>query len=390
MTYPGLIILLLISLLIPPLSAGASGALQVGADLPGVALFLNGTYIGDTPQTISVNEQGEYQIAATLPGRITQEKNITVTNETLVPIFFTFGPGQPEPYPGLIRIHDCVGTPEKTGLYGTSVTVATMSDGTLMAYYSGFGEGVRCAGSDDGSRWHEYPEGCLPVSGNGGNPGFPLTRPWVYASADGGFRMIYLSDGGDGPSLFRASSIDGVTFTPDGKVTINHSPEAAVASPEQESIPTGLHLADGTLRMYYSAPGGGIRSALSHDDGLTWTDEGGFRLTSATDPSIVLFPDNRFGLFYVDLSAGSKGQKLMVTTSSDGLLFNSSDTGAVIESEEKGVWILDPDVYVSKEGRWTLYFSLLGKSGEAGITVPTIMSSVIDPDCLTGRINQNT
>ncbi len=355
-----------------------------------MAIFLNGKYIGDTPQTIPVFEPGEYQVAATLPGHIVQKKNITITNETSAPIFFSFGTGQPDMSPGLIRIHDCVGTPQQTGLYGTSVTIATMPDGTLMAYYSGLGEGVRCAGSDTGSRWHEYPGGCLQVSGDEGNARFPFTRPWVFTGADGGYRMIYLTDGGDGPSLFRASSTDGVQFTPDGRVTISHSPEAAVAPPEQDSIPTGIHLTDGTLRMYYSAPGGGIRSALSRDEGLTWTEEDGFRLTSATDPSIVLLPDNRFGLFYVDLSTGSKGQKLMVTTSSDGLMFNSSDAGAVIESEEKGVWILDPEVHVSKEGRWSLYFSLLGKSGEAGITVPTIMSSVIDSDCLISRIYQNS
>jgi len=390
MTYPGLIILLLISLLVPHLSAGVSEVLQVDADVPGVAIFLNGTYIGDTPQEIPVSEPGEYQIAATLPGHIAQEKNITVTNETSASIFFTFRNSQPEPSPGLIRIHDCVGTPEQTGLYGTSVTVATMPDGALMAYYSGLGEGVRCAGSDNGSQWHENPGGCLQVLGDEGNARFPFTRPWVYSSADGGYRMIYLTDGGDGPSLFRATSKDGVRFIPDGRVTIHHSSEAAVASPEQDSIPTGLHLSDGTLRMYYSAPGGVIRSALSRDEGLTWNDEEGFRLMSATDPSIVLLPDKRFWLFYVDLSTGSKGQKLMVTISSDGLLFNSSDAGAIIESEEKGVWILDPEVHVSKEGRWNLYFSLLGKSGEAGITVPTIMSSVIDPDCLMTRLSENT
>jgi hypothetical protein len=389
MICPRLIILLLISLLIPPLSAGSSGEIQVDADLPGVAIFLNEGYIGNTPQKIPDLEPGEYQITAKLTGRRSQVENITVTNNASSQVSFTFGSGDMEISPGLIWIHDCMGTPEQTGLYGTSVTLVTMPDGALMSYFSGLREGVGCARSDDGSEWHEYPDGCLQIPEDGVTTRSPVTRPWVYDSEEGGYRMIYLADDGDGPSLFRATSTDGVRFIPDGRVTIHHSPESSPVSPERDSIPTGLHLPDGTLRMYYSTPDGGIRSALSQDEGLTWTDEEGFRLMSATDPSVVLFPDKNIGLFYVDLSAGSKGQKLMVTTSPDGLLFNSTEAGAVIESDEKGVWILDPEVHIAKDGSWNLYFSLLEKSGKAGFSVPTIMRTKIDPSCMRTRLSKN-
>lgn len=385
MISPRLVFFLAIVFLVPPLSAGVPGSIQVESDLPGVAIFLNGTYIGDTPQSIRDLEPGQYRIDATLTGRQAQSREISVGNNTPDREFFTFDTGQPAAPPGLVRIYDCVGTPEQTGLYGTSVTVISMPEGNLMAFYSGTGDGVRCAGSEDGFKWHEYPGGCLQVAEGSDNARFPFSRPWVFDGADGGYRMIYLADDGTGPTLFHASSEEGAQFTPDGRVTISQT-ENTGSKPDHDSIPTGIRLSDGTLRMYYTA-GGGIRSALSGDDGRTWEDENGYRLMAATDPTVIRLPDNRVGLFFVDLSAGFKGQKLKVTPSSDGLLFNATDAMEVIGSEEKGVWILDPELYVSKNGTWNLYFSLLGRSGETGITLPTIMRSVIDSECLMTRLS---
>ncbi|WP_146201195.1 hypothetical protein [Methanospirillum lacunae] len=84
----------------------------------------------------------------------------------------------------------------------------------------------------------------------------------------------------------------------------------------------------------------------------------------------------------MDLSVGAKGQRLMLATSSDGLTFSHSINEPILESEQKGVWILDPEIHKSSSGTWNLYYSLMGVPGEAGIKVPVIMRSVIDPDCL--------
>lgn len=385
MKYPRLMVLLFITLLVPTLSVGVSGEVRVDADLPGVAIFLDGAYIGNTPQNITNLQPGEHQIAATVTGHSAQIRNITSAVNESESVFFTFGSATQEYIPGMIRIRDCVGTPEMTGLLGTSITVATLPNGHLMAYYSGIGEGVRCAGSDNGSGWHEYPDGCL-LPGDENNTSFPFSSPWVFERADGGYRMIYGINNEAGPSLYSARSEDGVQFIPEGRVNITHSPDSPqTVTDGQFSIPSGLRLADGRLRMYYAISEGGIRSAVSEDDGRTWTDEEGFRLTLATDPSVALFQNRTYGLFYVDLSAGSKGQRLMVATSSDGIKF-SSLTGPVIESEQKGVWILDPEVHQTKAGRWDLFFSLVGIPGETGIKVPVVMRSVIDPDCLLSGI----
>lgn len=386
MKYPRLIVLLLITLLLSSLSVGAFGAVMVDADLQGVAVFLDGVYIGQAPQEIQNITGGEHRIAATVTGHPAQIKNITFSSAGAEPVHFVFGASSEEYVPGQITIHDCVGTPSLTGLLGTAVTVTTRPDGSLMAYYSGLGDGIRCAGSRDGSVWYEYPDECL-VPGSGVSPSSLFSSPWVFERSDGGYRMIYGSSDREGPALYSAISEDGIRFTPEGRVTLTHASDSTSSPGDQFSIPSGIRITDGRLRMYYAAAGGGIRSAISSDDGLTWIDEEGTRLLSATDPSVALLPDGKFGLFYVDLSTGSKGQKLLLATSPDGITFMTTSLGPLIESKEKGVWILDPDMHITKDGRSSLFFSLIGSPGEAGIRTPIIMKSVIDIPCLMSGIS---
>ncbi|HWQ62851.1 MAG TPA: PEGA domain-containing protein [Methanospirillum sp.] len=379
MKNPRLMVLLFITLLLLLLPAGAMGSVRVDADLPGVAIFVDGSYIGTTPQNLSDVQAGEHQIAATVTGHQAQSRNLTFPLNGSDQIIFTFGSSTQKYVPGMIRIRDCVGTPEMTGLLGSSITVATLPDGNLMAYYSGIGEGVRCAGSADGSQWHEFPDGCLLPSDES-NASSPFSSPWVFATSDGGYRMIYGINDENGPSLYSARSKDGFRFTPEGKVKLSQVPDQDMKG--QYSIPSGLRMVDGKLRMYYAVSEGAIRSAVSGDDGKTWMSDEGYRLESATDPTVALLENGTYGLFYVDLSAGAKGQRLMLATSSDGLIFSHSINEPILESEQKGVWILDPEIHKSSSGTWNLYYSLMGVPGEAGIKVPVIMRSVIDPDCL--------
>lgn len=387
MKHPGLFPLVCIILLACPCMAGEGDGIQVDADISGVSIFVDNAYVGDTPVTIPGLEAGEYCIAATAPGYPAQKKNITLSFQESQNIFFSFGTNPSFHEPGMIRIQDCIGTPEMTGMSGTSVSIVTLPGGDLMAYYSGQGDSVRCAGSVDGTRWHEYPDGCMEDSGS-----FllQLSRPWVFPARDGGYRMIYLSGDPSDPSLTLAFSVDGKRFIPEGEVKLSYLSEPDSFLPPTRYIPTGVRLKDGNIRMYYSPQTGGIRSAISTDDGKTWMEEEGYRLESATDPAAVILPDGRTGLFYVDLSAGSKGQKLMVAPSADGITFAPEESEVVIESDQKGVWILDPDVHISADGNWDLFFSLMGTPGGAGITVPPVMKTVVDPDCLMARFSQNS
>jgi hypothetical protein len=388
MKNPCLIFFLILAILCSLVSVGVCGVVQVDADLPGVALFLDGSYIGDTPKTLSDLLPGEYTLAATLPGHPPAEKKITVSQSDKDSVFFSFGEPYHEKGIGIIKIHDCVGTPEQTGLRGTSISIVTPSEYSMMAYYTGSREGVQCAGSEDGKRWYEFPYGCLQTSGIQEKSLFPISRPWVFESEDGGFRMLYLASDNAHPSLFHAFSQNGVDFSPEGKVTfLNH--EITSSSWEQYSMVTGIRLLDGKIRMYYSDPYGGIRSAVSIDGGKAWTVEDGHRIVDGTNPSVILLPDGKFCLFYVDLSSGPKGQKLMATISEDGLTFSPNKRIPIISSEEKGVWILDPEIHISGNESLDLYYSIMGKSTEIGIELPAIMHSVIDIDCLVDRLSDN-
>lgn len=384
MKTPGVLPLLCLILFIPSLAGGVGEGVEVDADIPGVAVFLDNQYQGDTPLTLPGLDPGEYRVGATAPGYHPQVRNVTVAEDGTGDVFFVFGEDPAEPHPGLVRIRDCVGTPEQTGLQGTAVSIVGRSDRDLMVYYSGVGDGIRCAGSEAGERWHEYPEGCLEVPD--GDASRLVSRPWVFPAADGGYRMVYLSGDRKGPSLLSAYSADGVQFTPEGEVTITRSTGTGGGWYDTGSIPTGIRLTDGSLRMYYSPLQGGVKSAVSRDDGKTWAEEEGYRLVAAADPSVTILPDGRVGLFYVDLSTGKKGQKLMVAPSDDGLVFTPDESGTLIETDQKGVWILDPDIHPSGDGMWILLYSVMGSAGEAGITVPTVMQSVIDSDCLASRI----
>ncbi|WP_409199246.1 PEGA domain-containing protein [Methanospirillum lacunae] len=284
-------VLLFITLLLLLLPAGAMGSVRVDADLPGVAIFVDGSYIGTTPQNLSDVQVGEHKIAATVTGHQAQSRNITFPLNGSDQIIFTFGSSTQKYVPGMIRIRDCVGTPEMTGLLGSSITVATLPDGNLMAYYSGIGEGVRCAGSADGSEWHEFPDGCLLPSDES-NASSPFSSPWVFSTSDGGYRMIYGINDENGPSLYSARSKDGFRFTPEGKVKLSQVPDQDMKG--QYSIPSGLRMADGKLRMYYAVSEGAIRSAVSGDDGKTWMNDEGYRLESATDPTVALLQNGTY------------------------------------------------------------------------------------------------
>ncbi|HWQ66043.1 MAG TPA: PEGA domain-containing protein [Methanospirillum sp.] len=385
MKYPYLLLILMILLVFNPVSAENTGAVQIDADTPGVSVFLDGKYIGDSPRTLGGLTPGDHQIAATLSGFPSQVKNVTISSGT-ESLFFTFGVTIPDRAPGMIKISDCVGTPESAGLLGTAVNVIPLKDGSMMAYYTGRGNGVRCAGSENGTRWHEYPDGCLPDQQGADGDLMMVSNPWVIPLDNGDYRMFYMARNDASSGLMSAYSSDGLMFEPEGQVLLNKGVGALGEDIGRISVPSGVRLDDGTIRMYYGLEDG-IHSATSPDEGLNWNEEDGIRISSATDPSVVVLSDGKTGIFYVDLSSGSKGQKVWFTVSDDGTDFSAADPITVVESGEQGVWILEPEIHVSPENRWDLYFSLMGSASTGGVlTVPVMMKTVIDPDCLITRI----
>lgn len=63
----------------------------------------------------------------------------------------------------MVRIGECVGTPEPSDLDGTSFDLLTLMMGIMMAHYSGWEEGILCMESSDGIHWDKKTDACLSV-----------------------------------------------------------------------------------------------------------------------------------------------------------------------------------------------------------------------------------
>jgi len=185
-----------------------------------------------------------------------------------------------------------------------------------------------------------------------------------------------------------ATSSDGLTWQTDSQVVI-----------DQASVPEAVRLPDGRWLIYAvngSTLGGpGFLYAESQDEGRTWTC-GTINLGGA-DPDVVLLPDGRIRIYYVEFPFGpnqpqpgtpsSEPNRVMSAISSDGKNF-TIESGTRLE----GVNYTDPDVilvgsewfmYVSTgERAWAarssdgLNFTLIGLVNETG----AVSGSYLFPD----------
>ncbi len=196
----------------------------------------------------------------------------------------------------------------------------------------------------------------------------------------------------DGPSFHQvalAKSNDGLTWQTDYKVII-----------DQASVPEGVRFADGRLAIYavdgsgYGGPG--LLYAESKDDGKTWTC--GKVNVQGADPDIVVLPDGRLRLYYVEFPFGpnppvpgsqqaNQPNRVKSAISSDGKKFTPED-GVRLE----GIQYTDPDV-IRVGNQWYMYistgaiawaaqssdglnFKLIGKVNESG----AVSGSFLFPD----------
>jgi hypothetical protein len=152
-----------------------------------------------------------------------------------------------------------------------------------------------------------------------------------------------------------ASSEDGLAWTPDGRVLLDHA-----------SVPAAISLPDGRIRLYYvdaSNVPENVNCADSADRGETFIVLGchieNLGGDKAVDPSIVRLDDGTFRLFYYAVRGrlDSPGRHAISWASSeDGITFRGQ--GEAYEDEG----LVDPDVFWS--GRdWLMYVFSLSKPG---------------------------
>ncbi len=159
----------------------------------------------------------------------------------------------------------------------------------------------------------------------------------------------------NGPSfhqVFIATSSDGLTWQTNNQVII-----------DQASVPEGVRLPDGRWLIYavngstLGSPG--LVYAESQDEGRTWTC--GTVNVPGADPDVVLLPDGRMRIYYIEFPFGphppqpgtppSKPNRVRSAVSSDGKNF-TIESGTRLE----GVHYTDPDV-ILVGSEWFMYVS---------------------------------
>lgn len=359
--------------------AAEYGSLEINADIPSVPVYIDDVYEGFTPADVLDIPEGYHLVRASPDGFFSQTMNISVQANESTSVFFYFLNTDLVQMPAMVRIGECVGTPEQSFLDGMAYVLLRLPDGALMVYYSGWEEGILCMHSSDGIHWEKMDEPCLKVPTEGN---VFRTEPWVFALSDGTYRMVFHQISGNKHSLYSAFSRDGRKFSGEEQILINgDNVQGTLGYP---SAPTGVTYNDGTIRMYYSIPGTGIKSAISDDMGISWEKEEGVRIRYGTDPSTIILPDGRTGIFYVDTTPKSKGQRVFFSLSENGLDFSGFIPLLVLETMEPGVWLMDPEI-ISEDDEPYLYFSVMGIEGMQHRVLPGTLRSVIDLECLSGR-----
>ena len=135
----------------------------------------------------------------------------------------------------------------ESGLTGVSMAVVELPQGGYHSYRMDGPLGMAAAFSQDGLTWTGLEGFVPPLPGEG----LFVSNPWVFITTDGNFRMIYEArDEAGNRRLYSALSPDGLAFTNEGLVMAGD--EEDLSPPQTEmflSVPTGLRLPDGSLRM---------------------------------------------------------------------------------------------------------------------------------------------
>jgi len=235
----------------------------------------------------------------------------------------------------------------------SSCTIA--KDGEYWMYYTG--RGIELATSTDGLSF--AGKGTVVFSGAQGSDQEMVTNPAVFQLDDGGYRILYEGSTRVGNSqtnrkLYSAVSADGLTWTKEAGVRFYDEGD----KPGQvfTSVPDVMRLPDGRLRMYYTR-GMTSATAVSSDEGVTWTKERNLDLGEiAVDPDILFMDDGTYKLFYTTFeSEWAVGSQVMMSASSaDGISF-VADAGKRLEPATANGLITDPDV-VKVAGGYRMYY----------------------------------
>lgn len=200
--------------------------------------------------------------------------------------------------------------------------------------------------------------------------GQPVADVTSVLLADGRVRLYVFAQG--------RGIVSAVSLTPEGTTFVTEPGERL---PDGSGMPRAVVLADSRVRLFYTSAGG-IKSAIS-EDGVTFTNEPGFRVTAAaagfgaTGPgqlegatsgaTIMALPDGRFRMYFSDLPrpGDPPGGHVVKSAVSDDQVTWTIESGirlgagasSLTDSAEHPFALSNPD------GSMTLYYGKFGESG---------------------------
>jgi len=223
--------------------------------------------------------------------------------------------------------------------------------------------------STDGSTW-----GALQPTGIVGDANQMISNPAVVKIADNNWLMIYEQSPGNngqhgggggkqpGPSnqrnLLSATSTDGKTFTKAGVAIDSSKSDGYFAS-----VPDLVLLPNDKIRMYYVTHGDAIGSAVSADNGKTWTEEAGLRLDNGDADPDVLYNNGVWVMYYSVLDPSQN--QLQKAYSTDGLQWTPLK-GPVVAKTSTTADIVDPDVVQLSATKFEMFFGESATNANSG------------------------
>ncbi len=270
---------------------------------------------------------------------------------------------------------------KEEGIRTSGVSSSTIiKDNEYWMYYTW--DGIELATSTDGLNFANRQN--VIKNGPIGSEQEMVTNPTVFRLSDGRYRMIYegskWAEDETGKryqtnrKLYSAISSDGKQWTKEDGVRFW---DYGDGKPGEifTSVPDVIRLADGRLRMYYTR-GATSATALSSDEGLTWTKEIdlNFNRKVAIDLDVIQLDDGSYKVFFTTFAGdfGIGEQWMMSASSVDGVNFVVDDS-KLIEPSTSGGLITDPDV-IKIDGGYRMYYGEFRK-GEDESNIMSAFSS---------------
>ncbi len=261
-----------------------------------------------------------------------------------------------EELPGANEAEELSSWTKEPGIRISGISSCTIfKDNQYWMYYTG--QGIKLAKSFDGLDFEDIKTVVdVPnVSSFGINM---VSNPSVFETNDGKYRMIF-----EGSKMSSSEQTDRKLYSAVSSEGLNWEMEEGVRFQDEgdkpgetfTSVPEIIRLDNGKLRMYYTR-GMTSSTALSEDDGLTWTKEANLQLGKiAVDLDIVRL-NNSYKLFFTTFADefGVGEQWVASASSEDGINF-VLDNSKLIEPDTTNSLITDPDVIKISNG-YRMYY----------------------------------